>query len=120
MRYILSFVFAALLVIAQSSWKVAVNASHSPFKTGLSVHSALRFVLSPLVILGIALYAVAMLLYMYLLSKYQFSFIQSLAIPVSLLFSIAVAVSFFGESLSYVNYLGLLFIVVGIVLITLR
>ncbi len=120
MKYPLSLLFAVLLVAAQSSWKVAVDSSKSPFHTDLTLHSVARFVFSPLVLLGMFIYALALLLYMYLLSKYQFSFIQSMAIPLSLIFSILVAVAFFNEHLILVNYAGLVLIVFGIVLITLR
>lgn len=120
MQYILSLVFAAMLVVAQTSWKRAVDAAQSPFHGNLSVSTFVRFIFSPLVLLGIVIYALAVFLYMYLLSKYQFSLIQSMVIPTSLIFSIFVAVTLFGESLSYVNYSGLFFIVLGIVLINMH
>lgn len=109
-----------MLVAAQSSWKLAVDNPQSPFNSSVSIATLGRFIFSPLVIFGIVIYALAVLLYMYLLSKYQFNLVQSLAIPASLIFSIIVAVTFFGESLSTTNYFGLFFIVLGIVLVTLR
>jgi drug/metabolite transporter (DMT)-like permease len=118
MQYVLSFIFASLLVAAQSSWKVAVGAETSPFKHGFTLVSTLHFVFSPLVILGAVIYAVATALYMYLLSKYQFSHVQSLSIPLSLIVSIVAATVFFDDKLSIVNYFGLALVVTGIVLIT--
>lgn len=108
-----------MLVAAQSCWKLAVNAEHSPFQNQLNASSIIKFALSPLVIAGLVIYAAATLLYMYLLSRYKFSLIQSLAIPLSLLFSIGVAVIFFGDHLTIINYIGLVFIVAGIVFMTL-
>jgi len=120
MQYILSIIFAVLLVVAQSSWKHAVGAADTPFKTGFSLDSVVRFAVSPFVILGMLIYLAAIFLYMYLLSKYEFSFVQSIAIPLSLVFSMIVATALFGESLSLVNYVGLVVVVFGIVLITTR
>lgn len=120
MQYLLSVIFAGLLVTAQTSWKLGVDNVGSPFKSDLTILSAIRFLFSPLVLAGMVLYIVATLLYMYLLSRYEFSLVQSLAIPLSLIFSIVVAVSFFDEHLTLVNYAGLLIVVVGLVLVSLR
>ena len=68
---------------------------------------------------GILLYAIATLLYLYLLSRYKFTIVQSLAIPLSLIFSIFVATTFFNDSLSVLNYTGLLAVLIGVLLITL-
>jgi uncharacterized membrane protein len=120
MRYLLPMLFAAMLVVAQSCWKHAVGLAGSPFKDETSVYAVVRFVLSPWVIAGALLYVAGIGLYMHLLAKYEFSFVQALVIPLSLIFSIVIAVSFFGEQLSVLNYIGLVVIVAGIVLLTLR
>lgn len=120
MQYILSLLFASLLVAAQSSWKVAVNSDGNPFNRTLSLISVIKFMFTPLVLMGIALYLMATLLYFYLLSKYRFSMVQSIAIPMSLIFSLMVATAFFGEQLSLINFIGLILVVAGIVLLTLR
>jgi len=119
-RYLFSLLFAAMLVAAQSCWKIAADKSSNPFQAGASAHTITSFVFSPLVVGGTVIYLFATFLYMFLLSHYEFSFVQSLAIPGSLIFSILVAITFFGETLSAVNYAGLLFVTIGIALLTLR
>ena len=121
MRYIGTIILAVVLVVAQSCWKLAVDHHASVFSGhGLTVSKVLGFVFTPLTLLGGVLYAVATALYMYLLSRYNFSFVQAMSLPLVLLFSVTVATVFFGDRLSLINFVGAAIIVVGIVLFTLR
>jgi drug/metabolite transporter (DMT)-like permease len=121
MRFVATIILAMLLVAAQTCWKLAVDGHTGLFAAhGLSVSKVLGFVFAPFTLLGAALYVVATGLYMFLLSRYQFSFVQAMSIPLSLLFSVGVAAAFFHDHLSLVNVLGAAVIVAGIVLFTLR
>jgi drug/metabolite transporter (DMT)-like permease len=120
MQLVLSIVFALLLVTGQTCWKTAVDKHAALFHGPVAAANVLAFVLSPLVLLGGCVYVVATGLYFFMLSRYNFSTVQAMAIPLSLLFSIAVAVSLFNERLAAVNYLGVILIAAGIVLVVMR
>ncbi len=120
MQYFLSMVFASILVTAQSCWKLAADSTLSSSSDSLTIGSIARLALSAMFIIGALLYMIAVGIYMYLLSNYDFSLIQSMTIPLSLLVSIFVAVVFFNEKLYIANYIGLFFVTVGIVLLSRR
>jgi len=120
MRYIATIVLALLLVTAQSCWKLAVNGHTALFAGNVTLGKLVSFVFSPLTLLGMVLYVVATGLYMVLLSRYNFSFVQAMVIPLSLVFSVSIATIFFHDHLSIVNIIGMAVIVVGIILFTLR
>ena len=121
MQYIFSIIFAGLLVTAQSCWKLSVGRNAELFSGhGFGLSKLLNFAFAPLTLAGILLYVIATGLYMYLLSKYQFSTVQAMVITLSLLLSVGIAVAFFGDRLGVVNFLGVGLIVVGIVLINVR
>jgi drug/metabolite transporter (DMT)-like permease len=120
MRYIATIVLALLLVTAQSCWKLAVGGHTALFAGNISFGKVLGFIFSPLTLVGMVLYVAATGLYMVLLSRYNFSFVQAMVIPLSLVFSVSIATIFFHDHLSIVNIVGLAIIVVGIILFTLR
>lgn len=119
-KYLYCIAFAALLVTAQATWKSGVGVHKELFEDRLSFSGVLSFVFSPHVIAGGFLYIVATGLYFYMLSKYEFSFIQALAIPLSLIFSLAVATVFFNETISLISMVGVLFIIIGILIFSLN
>lgn len=120
MRYIATIVLALLLVTAQSCWKLAVSGHTALFAGNITFGKLVEFVFSPLTLLGMVLYVVATGLYMVLLSRYNFSFVQAMVIPLSLVFSVSIATIFFHDHLSVVNIIGMAVIVIGIILFTLR
>ncbi|HSX34369.1 MAG TPA: hypothetical protein VLF62_01875 [Candidatus Saccharimonadales bacterium] len=120
MRYIATIALALLLVTAQTCWKLAVNGHTALFSGNVTFGKLLGFIFSPLTLLGMVLYVVATGLYMVLLSRYNFSFVQAMVIPLSLLFSLLVATTFFHDHLSVINMVGAAIIVAGIILFTLR
>ncbi len=120
MLYALSIIFALLLVTAQSLWKVAVTHQETVATNAHILKKLSGLLTSPLFIVGAVIYVIATLLYFYLLSKYQYSFIQMLVIPLSLVFSITSARIFFSENLQLINYIGIAVIVIGIILVSLK
>ncbi|HJQ09263.1 MAG TPA: hypothetical protein VJ836_07330 [Candidatus Saccharimonadales bacterium] len=120
MQYLFSIVFALLLVLAQSCWKLSVDAHKGVFDGTITIAKAIGFVFSPLTIFGVVVYVVATVCYMFMLSKYQFSMIQATAIPLSLIFSVMVATIFFHDHLTLVNLCGIALIAAGLVLLSLR
>lgn len=114
MIYILSIIFASLLVLAQTSWKIGVDLTKTSNAT-LGVKQVFSALLSLNFIFGAFIYVVATLLYLYLVSKYKFSTVQTLAIPLSLIFSILVSSTVFNEHITQKTILGVIIIVIGII-----
>lgn len=109
-----SLLFTLLLVLAQVLWKFAVTSSMS---NGFEINKISQLLIDAKVILGIVLYIVATLIYFYLQSKYQFSRVQLVVIPLSLVLSIFAGMIFFNEKLGIVNYFGVIIIFIGIFLV---
>lgn len=120
MQYLFTLLFATLLVIAQSSWKVFVDRHKELFSDGIQITKLIPALFSFYFLVGLIIYVVATLLYMYMLSRYSFSMVQGLAIPLTLIFSMVVAVVFFGDRLTVINITGIALIALGIVLLVLN
>jgi drug/metabolite transporter (DMT)-like permease len=121
MLYILGILVAIQLVIGQTLWKVGAERAH--FKVTpdyLLSHRAVEFLFSPLVLLGFAIYAIATLLYLGMLAKYEYSLVQGLVVPLSLLMAFGIGRFFFHDKLSIINIIGLLILILGIILATRR
>lgn len=114
MIYALSILFAALLVFAQSSWKIGVELTKSS-SGGTGFRQIFTTLISVNFVLGAFIYVLATLLYLYLVSRYQFSTVQTLAIPLSLIFSIIVAGVVFNEHITNWTIMGIIVIAVGII-----
>lgn len=121
MSYVLSAVVAMLLVAGQSLWKLGVERLPTSFGVGMFMSKdVFSFILSPFIIAGFVVYAVATLMYMFLLDKYDYSLIQSLVIPFSLMVAYLVASVFFKEKIALINIAGLGLITIGVILATRR
>lgn len=121
MEYLLGLAVAAMLVVAQSFWKVGVQKHHfSVSSRYLLSDKMISFIIAPEVLAGIVIYIVATLFYMAMLAKYPYAFVQAIVVPVSLLLAFLLARTIFGERISLVNYAGLALLLVGIVLATRR
>lgn len=113
MIYLLGVLIAGLLVLGQSLWKA-----------GSSDISKISFVESPInflsayinikVLLGLLVYGVTTVLYIWLLSKHKYSTLQAVIIPASLILTFFVASSYFKEEITATNILGLGLIVIGV------
>lgn len=112
-----SVLFALMLASGQSLWKVAVT--KHPLNEP-SISSYLQVILSPYFIAGLLLYGLSVVIYLYALAHFEFSRVQALAIPLSLVFSILAAWLIFHEQLSFKNILGIGIIFLGIYLVISR
>jgi drug/metabolite transporter (DMT)-like permease len=83
---------------------------------GNLVSKFFQFIFSPLILLGFALYIIATVIWMYLLSKLPLSFLyplQSLAYVIS----IVVAIAIFKEQVPVTRWIGTGVILIGVYLI---
>jgi undecaprenyl phosphate-alpha-L-ara4N flippase subunit ArnE len=121
MVYVLGLIVALQLVVGQSLWKLGTERSGFTLSADYLLSSKVwSFVFSPFTIAGLLIYAIATVLYMGMLSKYQYSIVQGVVVPLSLIFAFAIARFFFHERVSLVNVLGLVLLVIGIGLVTKR
>jgi len=118
MQYLEALVVAIMLVAGQSLWKVGVASSGlSLTKDFMFSTNFLRFFFSPGVLGGLVIYGFATFFYMYLLSKYQYFWIQSTVTCMVLIMVFVMSSFIFKEKINPVNYLGLVFLLFGVILI---
>ncbi len=119
MLYILGLVTALQIVIAQSLWKVGLSkTSFEPTVDYVFSGQIIKVFLSPMVLGGVLLYVSATVSFFALLSKFEYSHAQTTVVISSLIFTFLSAIVIFGEKFSFVNVLGILFLLIGVVLIT--
>jgi drug/metabolite transporter (DMT)-like permease len=109
MNYILILVNIVLLVAGQTLWKIGIE--KRPPITG--VGGVIMAMLSPWVMAGIALYVIATVVWIYLLSKMPLSLLypmQSLAYVAAVIIAIFV----FREHVSVYRWVGVAIILVGV------
>jgi drug/metabolite transporter (DMT)-like permease len=117
--YLMALLAAAQIVSAQALWKRAVDQHAFALSTDY-VFSA-KFVglaTSPGVLLGVALYASSTLVYLALLSRHEFAVVQSLVVVSALIIAFAVGAIVFREHVSFSQLLGLLFLLLGVGLVS--
>jgi drug/metabolite transporter (DMT)-like permease len=98
-----------LLVSGQTLWKIGIE-RHGPMR---GIGSLLLTMFSPWVIAGIALYVVATVIWIYLLSRLPLSLLyplQSLAYVAAVL----VAIFVFHEHVSVMRWIGVAIILIGV------
>lgn len=117
MIYVLSVLFAGLIILGQSLWKISIEKTPIQFNiTFLLSREMLKIVLSIPMIAGFIAYGIATLIYLLLIGKYDYSLVQSLTIPLTLIIAYIIASVFFKETIAVINIVGLLLIVSGVIL----
>jgi len=102
----------------QVLWKIAIDKNGGLINPNLGVYKSLMAVfLSPYMLIGLLLYAFATFFWMYLLGKYQYSYIYPM-FSMTYVFSFLFAIFLFGEPIDIYKWTGLLFIIIGIYFIT--
>ncbi|MDB5055768.1 MAG: eamA-like transporter family protein [Bacilli bacterium] len=112
-NFLLVLLNTLLLVCGQFLWKVGLQHNEMGFK---SFRAAAQLILSPYVLGGLAIYGVATVLWLFILSRVELS----LAYPIqSLAYIIAVIGAYwvFDEPLSAVKIVGCLLILSGVIFI---
>ncbi|MBW5445510.1 EamA family transporter [Cohnella sp. CFH 77786] len=101
-----------LLVAGQIVWKIGLEKSG-----GFQLENALHVLLSPLILLGILIYGLATVVWLYVLSRLPLSFaypLQSFAYVLALL----VAFAMFKESIPPTRWIGAFIIMAGIAVVS--
>lgn len=108
-----------MIVIGQVLWKIGVEKSDL-VTSGGSIFSMqlLKLLISPYILGGLISYGVATLMYMILLSKYEYTNLQAVVVSASLAATFLAASLLFSEKISAYNLLGLGFLLIGVLLIT--
>jgi drug/metabolite transporter (DMT)-like permease len=84
------------------------------------IDSKLHFQINPLVLLGIALYGISFLLYIYLISKYSLGYIIPLTAAFIYILVFFASFIIFNEVFTLVKITGIFFIILGLVLLNLK
>lgn len=109
MIYILVLIQVVLLVTGQTMWKMGLD------KTGgLQLSSLTKVFTSPYIIGGLGIYAVATLLWFYILSKAkdQFSVVYPLG-SLAYALGVVVALLIFKETIPFTRWIGVVLIITG-------
>jgi drug/metabolite transporter (DMT)-like permease len=119
MIYLLGPVVALQLVLGQVLWKAAIDRyGFTLTREYVLSHQFVTFVLSPLVIGGLVVYALATLSYFGMLAKFPYSSVQAVIVSASLILTYLASAAIFHERHSPINLLGFAVLVVGVVLAT--
>lgn len=122
MQIILSIIVGGLLVLGQSLWKLAIGGSLNSEKAQAlsTLKNPFSLLTQPFFLLGCVIYAVATLFYMYVISKYNYGVSYAMIVGCSTVFATTASTVLFHEKLHTINYIGVLVIVVGIILVVKR
>lgn len=119
MIYIYGLIVAVEIVFGQVLWKIGVERTHFVLsKQYLFSSDMIKFIFNPFVVFGLVSYGFATLLYMSLLSKYEYTSLQSVVVPLSLIGTFIIASLLFGEKVSFINFIGFILLIGGVLLIT--
>ncbi|MCA9313415.1 hypothetical protein KDA08_03800 [Candidatus Saccharibacteria bacterium] len=119
MQIILSIIVGGLLVLGQSLWKFAIAGSMDSGKAGLltTLKNPLGLLTQPLFLLGCVIYVIATVFYMYVISKYNYGVSYAMIVGCSTIFATTASTMIFHEKLNTINYVGVMVIILGIILV---
>lgn len=119
MIYVYGILVAVQIVLGQVLWKVGVEKTHFVLTQEYLLSSnMLKLILNPYMFFGVLSYGLATVLYMSLLAKFQYTSLQAVVVSSSLVATFVAANLLFGEKVHLLNLLGLVFLIVGVLLIT--
>lgn len=113
--YSLLFVNIVLLVLGQTLWKIGLTG----IEVKLSFINILKLIFNPYIFLGLVIYAVATIIWFYILSKAELSLVYPLQ---SLCYVLAAMIGlfFFKEHIPFTRWIGLMLIMVGTYFVSLK
>ena len=119
LKAVLLTVFTTILIAtAQILWKIGLEKIGGFFiKEETILSNIFRIAFSWYIILGLALYVVATVVFLFLLNEYPISLVVPLS-SISFIFSMIAGSLFFNESINLQNWLGALVILFGVYLIS--
>lgn len=121
MQILMTVSVGFMLVLGQSLWKFATNTAtaaliKNPTPTSF-FNSALAVALQPAFIVGCFIYAAATILYIYVISKYNYGVTYAMIVGCSTIFATTISAVIFKEKIYPLNLLGILIIIIGISLV---
>jgi drug/metabolite transporter (DMT)-like permease len=118
MIYIFGILFSLFIVAGNTLYKYAVDAAGFEISSDFLLSKKfLSFIFSWQLLGGLSLFIIGSGISFWMLTKFEFSAIQAVSVPVVMGLSFLVGQFLLHEeNLSLLNYLGLLIIVVGVVL----
>lgn len=115
MIYILLLVNIVLLVVGQTLWKLGLSGMNLKF----TVHGVIKMIINPYVFGGLIIYALATVVWFYILSKAELSLVYPLQ-SLCYVAAIVVALLFFKENIPPTRWFGVGLIVLGAFFVSLR
>jgi drug/metabolite transporter (DMT)-like permease len=110
----LALLCAFLITTGQVLWKVAIDKNGGFISKDKSIIDNLSgYIISPYMMGGVAIYILATIFWMYLLGKYEYSYIYPM-MAITYIISIAYAAAIFKESIGYEKIVGVILIVAGV------
>jgi multidrug transporter EmrE-like cation transporter len=121
MLYIFGFIFSALLVVGQTFYKYASErAAFEPTAAFIFSRKMLDFLLSWQFLAGLSAFIIASLISFWMLTRFQFSSIQAVTVPVVMALSYIVGAWLFKDTITPLNMLGLVVLLVGVILASIK
>ena len=114
---IFSFTCSLLIVFGQVLWKIAIDKNGGLINSNQSlIDNIMNYLTSGYMLSGLLVYFFATIYWMYLLGRYEYSYIYPM-FSMTYIISIIFASIIFNESITIYKIIGIIFIVIGVVII---
>lgn len=114
---LLAFVCALCISTGQVLWKVAIDRNGGFIKQGISLVSNFwGLFTSPYMLIGLFIYLIATVIWMYVLGEYEYSYIYPM-ISMVYVFGFAYSKFLFHEQINIYRWIGVVLIIAGVIVI---
>jgi uncharacterized membrane protein len=118
MALIYAAIGSLLITLGQVLWKIAIDKNGGLINSNYSIlQNIFNIFGSPYMISGLFIYSVATIFWMYLLGRYQYSYIYPM-FSMTYIFSFLFAIFLFGEDVTLQKWVGAGIIICGIFVIS--
>ncbi len=114
---LLGTICALLITVGQVFWKIALIKKNFSFSSDITIKKVINLIFSPYMISGIVIYFFATIFWLYLLNKFEYSKIYPM-LASAFIFALIFAHYIFKENIGWYKISGVLFIIIGIFLIS--
>ncbi len=115
---IFGLIVGLMLVVGQSLWRFAITrVGGEEINYAAILRSPAQLALHPLFILGCITYIFATILYMYVISRFNYGTSYAIIVACSTIFASLASLYLFKERMSVVNVVGLGVVILGIFLL---
>lgn len=114
----LALLCAFMITTGQVLWKIAIDRNGGLVNSKLSIIDNIsRLLFSPYMIFGLVVYSIATILWMYLLGRYEYSYIYPM-MAITYVIAFLYAMIFFNETIGLEKMVGVILIIIGIIFIS--